>query len=102
MEKITNLQLTFLTFIIVVLNSGFLGLHSRFNIRVNKCHSNLCHFINCLKQEVYFPHQVTQMRADATGRLETKTTNSVQHRINTLADHYKNNQINLEEYLEDL
>ncbi|CAF1022912.1 unnamed protein product, partial [Didymodactylos carnosus] len=77
--------------------------HNRFNIRVNKHHPNIWHFINCLKQEeVYFRHQVMQMRAGATGRPKTKKTNCVQRRIDTLRDRYENDEINLEEYLEGL
>ncbi|CAF1195610.1 unnamed protein product [Didymodactylos carnosus] len=76
---------------------------SRFNIRVNKHHPNIWHFINCLGQEeVYFHHQVIQMLVGATGRSKTKKTNCVQRRIDILVDRYKNDEINLEEYLEDL
>ena len=44
MEKTTNFQLIFLTFIIIVLYSGSLGWHNRFNIRVNKRHPNIWHY----------------------------------------------------------
>ncbi|CAF3588472.1 unnamed protein product [Rotaria sp. Silwood1] len=56
---------------------------------------------NC-EEEVYFRHQVIQMRAGATGRPKTKRTNCVQRRIHTLADRYANDEISLEEYLEGL
>ncbi|CAM4801162.1 unnamed protein product [Rotaria magnacalcarata] len=82
-------------------NNNCEGWHNRFNIRVNKHHPNIWHFINCLKQEeVYFRHQIIQMRAGATGRPKTKRTNCVQRRITTLTDHYANNEINLGEYLD--
>ncbi|CAF1011245.1 unnamed protein product [Didymodactylos carnosus] len=58
---------------------------------------------NCEGQEeVYFHHQVIQMLVGATGRSKTKKTNCVQRRIDILVDRYKNDEINLEEYLEDL
>ncbi|CAF4164323.1 unnamed protein product, partial [Rotaria sordida] len=77
------------------------GWHNRFNNRVNKYHPNIWYFINCSKQEeVYFRHRVIQMRAGATGRPKTKRTNCVQRRIDTLADRYANDEINLQEYLE--
>ncbi|CAF1191409.1 unnamed protein product [Didymodactylos carnosus] len=70
---------------------------------MNKHHPNIWHFTNCLKQEeVYYGHQVIQMRAGATGRPKTKKTNCVQRRIDTLGDRYENDEINLEEYLEGL
>ncbi|CAF1243363.1 unnamed protein product, partial [Didymodactylos carnosus] len=69
-----------------------------FKIRVNKHHPNIWHFINCLKQEeVYFRYQVIQ-----TGRPRTKKINRVQRRIDTLANHYENDEIKLEECLEGL
>ncbi|CAF0873328.1 unnamed protein product [Didymodactylos carnosus] len=84
-------------------NNNCEGWHNRFNIRVNKHHPNIWHFINCLKQEeVYFRHQVIQIRAGATGRQKTKKTNCVQRRIDTLGDRHENDEITLEEYLEGL
>ena len=75
---------------------GFIHL----GIRANKHHLNLWHFINCQKQEeVYFLHQVTQVRAGTTTRSKTKKTKYVQHRIYTLVARYEYGEIKLEECL---
>ena len=69
---------------------------------MSKHHPNIWHFINILKNEIYFRHQVIQAQAGATGRPKTKRTNCVQHRIETLPGRYKNDEIKLDEYLEGL
>ncbi|CAF0868043.1 unnamed protein product [Didymodactylos carnosus] len=49
-----------------------------------------------------FPSSSNTMRAGAAGRPKTKKANCVRRRIDTLADRYTNDEINLEEYLEGL
>ncbi|CAF1647404.1 unnamed protein product, partial [Didymodactylos carnosus] len=54
------------------------------------------------KTRSIFPSSSNTMRAGAAERSKTKNTNCVQRRINTLADRYTNDEIDLEEYLEGL
>ncbi|CAF1289567.1 unnamed protein product [Didymodactylos carnosus] len=53
-------------------------------------------------RRIIFPSSSNTMRAGTAERPKTKKTNCVQRPIDTPADCYTNDEINLEEYLEGL
>ncbi|CAF4635139.1 unnamed protein product, partial [Rotaria sp. Silwood2] len=79
------------------------GYHNRLNLRIAKYHPNIWAFIRCIQgEENRFNHLLIQMKGGLTARPKTKTTLTIQHRIDTLYIRYGNDDINANELLDGL
>ncbi|CAF4668775.1 unnamed protein product, partial [Rotaria socialis] len=83
-------------------NNNCEGWHNRFNRRVDKMHPNIWHFIDVLKrEEVHFQQKLLHAKSDFFKK-QSKRTCIIQERLEVLANHFSNNEIDVNEYLEGL
>ena len=80
----------------------YLGWHNRFAHRTDKKHPNIWHFIQVLQQEEVRFNRYVQHVHMGKKRIYGKRTCRIQQCLETLAERFKKNRINLIEYIQGL
>ncbi|CAF1545808.1 unnamed protein product [Adineta ricciae] len=80
-----------------------ISFHSRLNRRIQRSHSNIWSFINCLiGEECRFQHLYSQINAGTHQLPKAKAAETMQKRIETLNSRYNNQDMNSEQLLNAL
>lgn len=98
----TMLRVNALYFSLTALKHCFLGWHNRFAHRIDKKHPNIWHFIRVLQEEEVRFNQHVQHVQMGKKKVCGKRTCSMQECLETLADRFKKQQIDLSDYIQGL